>query len=207
MKKVLALALAIIMCLGMFAGCKPNDGDKEKDTPLVVGYSPFSSKFSPFFAESAYDQDVASMTAISLLTSDRTGAIIMNGIKGETIAYNGTDYTYKGPADLKITANDDGTVFYDFTLREDIKFSDGKAVTVDDVIFSMYVLCDPTYDGSSTLFAVPIEGMKEYRAGMTTLSKYLVQIGENNTDFSIVTEEQQTAFWTAVNGGMTYFVQ
>ena len=207
MKKVLALALAIIMCLGMFAGCKPNDGDKEKDTPLVVGYSPFSSKFSPFFAETAYDQDVASMTAISLLTSDRTGAIIMNGIKGETIAYNGTDYTYKGPADLKITANDDGTVFYDFTLREDIKFSDGKAVTVDDVIFSMYVLCDPTYDGSSTLFAVPIEGMKEYRAGMTTLSKYLVQIGENNTDFSIVTEEQQTAFWTAVNGGMTDFVQ
>ena len=207
MKKVLALALAIIMCLGMFAGCKPNDGDKEKDTPLVVGYSPFSSKFSPFFAETAYDQDVASMTAISLLTSDRTGAIIMNGIKGETIAYNGTDYTYKGPADLKITANDDGTVFYDFTLREDIKFSDGKAVTVDDVIFSMYVLCDPTYDGNSTLFAVPIEGMKEYRAGMTTLSKYLVQIGENNTDFSIVTEEQQTAFWTAVNGGMTDFVQ
>lgn len=207
MKKVLALALAIIMCLGMFAGCKPNDGDKEKDTPLVVGYSPFSSKFSPFFAETAYDQDVASMTAISLLTSDRTGAIIMNGIKGETIAYNGTDYTYKGPADLKITANDDGTVFYDFTLREDIKFSDGKALTVDDVIFSMYVLCDPTYDGSSTLFAVPIEGMKEYRAGMTTLSKYLVQIGENNTDFSIVTEEQQTAFWTAVNGGMTDFVQ
>ena len=207
MKKVLALALAIIMCLGMFAGCKPNDGDKEKDTPLVVGYSPFSSKFSPFFAETAYDQDVASMTAISLLTSDRTGAIIMNGIKGETIAYNGTDYTYKGPADLKITANDDGTVFYDFTLREDIKFSDGKALTIDDVIFSMYVLCDPTYDGNSTLFAVPIEGMKEYRAGMTTLAKYLVQIGENNTDFSIVTEEQQTAFWTAVNGGMTDFVQ
>lgn len=207
MKKVLALALAIIMCLGMFAGCKPNDGDKEKDTPLVVGYSPFSSKFSPFFAETAYDQDVASMTAISLLTSDRTGAIIMNGIKGETIAYNGTDYTYKGPADLKITANDDGTVFYDFTLREDIKFSDGKALTIDDVIFSMYVLCDPTYDGNITLFAVPIEGMEEYRAGMTTLSKYLVQIGENNTDFSIVTEEQQTAFWTAVNGGMTDFVQ
>ena len=101
MKKVLALALAIIMCLGMFAGCKPNDGDKDnKDTPLVVGYSPFSSKFSPFFAETAYDQDVASMTAISLLTSDRTGAIIMNGIKGETIAYNGTDYcSYRDSVD------------------------------------------------------------------------------------------------------------
>lgn len=33
----------------------------------------------------------------------------------------------------------------------------------------MYVLCDPTYDGNSTLFALPIEGMDAYRSGMDTL--------------------------------------
>ncbi len=206
MKRILALALVLVMCLGMLAGCAKTDDDKT-DKPLVVGYSPFNSKFSPFFAETAYDQDVAEMTSLGLLTSDRTGAIVMNGIKGETIAYNGTDYTYKGPADLKITENTDGTVFYDFTLRDDIKFSDGKKVTVDDVIFSMYVLCDPTYDGSSTLFAVPIQGLDDYLAGMTTLTKYLVKIGEDNTDFSVVTKEQQDAFWGAVNGGLTKFTQ
>ena len=42
-------------------------------------------------------------------------------------------------------------------------------MTIDDVIFSMYVLSDPTYDGSSTFYAVPIEGMEEYRSGMDTL--------------------------------------
>ena len=51
-------------------------------TPLVVGYSPFNSKFSPFFSETAYDQDVQAMTQIGLLTSDRTGAIIQKGIEG-----------------------------------------------------------------------------------------------------------------------------
>ena len=124
-------------------------------TPLVVGYSPFNSKFSPFFSETAYDQDVQAMTQIGLLTSDRTGAIIQKGIEGETIEFNGTPYTYYGPADLTITENEDGTVYYDFTLRNDLVFSDGEPVTIDDVIFSMYVLCDPTYDGSSTLYAQP----------------------------------------------------
>ena len=34
------------------------------DTPLVVAYDQFSQKFSPFFADTAYDVDVASMTQI-----------------------------------------------------------------------------------------------------------------------------------------------
>lgn len=72
---------------------------QNSDTPLVVGYSPFNSKFSHFLLETAYDQDVWTMTAIGLLNSDRQGSIIMNGIKGETKSYNGTDYTYYGPAD------------------------------------------------------------------------------------------------------------
>ena len=50
--------------------------EKSDDTPLVVGYAPFSSKFSPFFAESAYDQDAQTMTQVALLGSDRQGAII-----------------------------------------------------------------------------------------------------------------------------------
>lgn len=154
------------------------------ETPLVVGYSPFNSKFSPFFAETAYDQDVQRMTQLLLLSSDRMGAIVYNGIEGETIPYNGTDYTYYGPADCTITENEDGTVYYDFKLRDDIVFSDGEPLTIDDVIFNMYVLCDPTYDGSATLFSQPIEGLQEYRSGMDTLFNLLVAAGRDNTDFT-----------------------
>ena len=145
--RILALALSVVMCLSLVVGCGKKDGGNSgaKDT-LVVGYSPFSSKFSPFFSETAYDQDVYTMTALGLLTSDRTGAIVEKGIKGETRSYNGTDYTYYGPADMTVSENPDGTVYYDFTLRDDLKFSDGEPITIDDVIFSMYVLCDPTYD-------------------------------------------------------------
>ena len=206
--RILALALSVVMCLSLVVGCGKKDGGNSgaKDT-LVVGYSPFNSKFSPFFSETAYDQDVWGMTAISLLNSDRQGAIIMKGIEGETKAYNGTDYTYHGPADCEIVENTDGTVDYNFKLREDLKFSDGEPITIDDVIFSMYVLCDPTYDGNSTLFALPIQGMDAYRSGMDTLYNLMLAAGRDNTDFSKWKEADQTAFWADVDQAGVKFVQ
>jgi len=193
---VLVLTVAMILSLGAFtAMAEPAEGEAQdpaaeagteaaeervvdENTPLVVGYSFFNSKFSPFFAETAYDQDVQQLTQLPLLTSDRMGAVVYHGIEGETIEYNGTDYTYYGPADLEVTENEDGTVYYDFTLRDDLVFSDGEPITVDDIIFSMYVMCDPTYDGSSTLFSMPIEGMEEYRSGMDTLFHLILAAGD-----------------------------
>ena len=191
LNKLLAFALALVMvfCLGSAALAA------DEDTPLVVGYSPFNSKFSPFFSETAYDMEAMDLTQVALLPSDRTGAVLLNSMEGETVEYNGTPYTYYGPANCVITENEDGTVYYDFTLRDDLVFSDGEPLTVDDVIFSMYVLCDPTYDGSSTLYAQPIEGMEEYRSGMDTLLNLIFSAGRENDDFSIFSEEQQNAFW------------
>lgn len=193
--RIFSVVLALLMVVGLFAGCK-----KTNDT-LVVGYSPFSSKFSPFFSETAYDQDAQAMTQLGLLTSDRTGAIILKGIEGETKAYNGTDYTYYGPADLTITEDKEtGKVYYDFKLREDLKFSDGEKLTIDDVIFSMYVLCDPTYEGNSTLYALPIEGIEEYRSGMEGRGELIFKAGKDGyTATDYFTEEQYNKFWDYYN--------
>ncbi len=78
LKKALALALAMVMCLSLLAGCgggtdAPAD-EEVNTTPLVVGYAPFNSKFSPFFSETAYDQDAMSLTQVALLGTDRKGA-------------------------------------------------------------------------------------------------------------------------------------
>ena len=186
---------------------EPAAEEPAKADTLVVGYSLFSQKFTPFFADTAYDQDVASMTQLSLLGTDREGNVVMNGIEGETRTYNGTDYLYTGIADLVITENDDGTVDYDFTMRDDIVFSDGTPMTADDVIFTLYVLSDPTYTGSSTFYAQPIVGMEEYRSGMDTLFNLLVAAGPDNTDFTYWTEDQQTAFWADIEQAGEKFAQ
>ena len=194
--------------LGALAGCSggtSSDGGSDagsaasSDTPLVVGYSNFSSKFSPFFSETAYDQDAYAMTQVSLINNDRLGQIIYKGIDGETTEYNGTEYTYYGPADVEVTENEDGTVIYDITMRDDIVDSEGENLTADDIIFNYYVLCDPTYDGSSTLFSFPIKGMEAYRSGMASLFSLINEAGRDNTDFTYWTEEQQTAFWAGAD--------
>lgn len=215
-KKLLALLLALAMCLGL-AACggdgetsgassnpEPEDG---KGKTLVATATGFEAKFSPFFGAAADDMDVADLVTLYAMYVDRVSNPVLQGIEGETRSYNGTDYTYYGPCDITMTPNDDGTVYYDIKMREDLVFSDGSPIDIDDLIFSLYVLLDPTYDGSSTVYSIPIQGLEEYRDSMTTLTKALVAAGEDNTDFSLWTEEQQTAFWTAVNEGGVAFAQ
>lgn len=208
--KLLALVLAVCMCFGLLAGCGDNAtssaaegsaaassaAETTEGKTLVAAATGFESKFSPFFAACADDQDVADLFTLYLMGSDRVGSPVLNGIQGETRSYNGTDYTYTGPADIVVTENADGTVYYDITMRDDIVFSDGTPADIDDVIFGLYVYCDPTYDGSTTIYSQPIEGMEEYRAGMDSLYNLLVAAGEDNTDFSLWDESTQTAFWT-----------
>lgn len=220
-KKLLALLLALAMCVGVLASCSNNadqnssDPGTESNQPsaepandtLVIAEDGMDGKFSPFFYTAVPDETIVNLTHTMLFGVDRDGAIVEKGIEGETREYNGTDYTYTGIADMETVENSDGTVDYNITLKEGVLFSDGHEMNIDDVIFSMYVLSDPTYDGSSTFFSLPIEGMTEYRQNNTTLALLLAQLGEDNTDFSLVTEEQQTAFWAAVNDGLVAFAQ
>ena len=154
--KLMALVLALVMVVSMFAGCKKADdatttesndvttesnetteNNSDKADTLVFATSTFGQKFSTFFATTAYDMDVVDLTTGGLLTADREGNIVRNGIEGETIPYNGTDYTYYGMGDVEVVENDDGTVDYNLTMRDDIKFSDGTPATIDDVIFGI----------------------------------------------------------------------
>ena len=191
--RVLSLALALCLVLTALIGMPVSAADNE--TALRVGTAKLSGCFSPFFSENAYDNDVVAMTGANLLETDRQGMVVEKSKTGETRPYHGTNYTYNGIADVTVTENADGTVAYDFDLRNDVLFSDGEKLTADDVIFSMYVLADPTYDGSSTFSALPIVGMEAYRAGMAPLYRLLLDAGEDNTDFSLWTKATQNMFW------------
>ena len=92
---VLAFLSVILLSLPVIA-------QPESSTPFVFGSPNFSQKFSPFYADTGYDMDVIEMTFSPLMTTDRVGGIIFNGINGETRPYNGKDYTYYGIADLSV---------------------------------------------------------------------------------------------------------
>lgn len=235
-RKMLALVLGLALCSSALAGCSTTKtpetsaestgettdtadtaagetaaGDNEAagsaDGTLVAAATGFENKFSPFFAQCADDQDVADMTQLYMLYTDRVSNPVLNAIEGETREYNGTDYTYTGPADITVTENEDGTVFYDMKMRDDLVFSDGTPIDIDDFIFSLYVLLDPSYDGSSTIYSTPILGLEEYRSGMDTLVNLLAHAGRDNTDFSKWDEATQTEFWKELDEAGASFAQ
>lgn len=212
LKKLLALILAVAMVFAL-AACgetkavetQPAETAEpaeevvaEEIKTLSYATATFGQKFSPFFSTTAYDAEVVDFTQIGLLAADRGGAVINNGIEGVTVDYNGTDYFYNGAGDVEVVQNEDGTVDYFLTMRDDIVFSDGTPATIDDVIFGFYVFVDPTYDGSSTYYALPIEGMEEYRAGMESRQNLILAAGNEGYEANdYYTEDQYNTYWDA----------
>lgn len=222
MKKLLSIVLAVCMLLGVtsvsFAETADAAEEARDENTLVVGYLPFSEKFSPFFADTGYDQDVTEIVCGVLLTTDRQGGIVYNAIEGETIPYNGTDYTYQGPADVSVNYDEaaDQTT-YTIKLREGVLFSDGVELTADDIIFSLYVYLDPAYAGSTTINSYAIVGLQDYLTQTTSevYSKYeaivnaIVAAGPDHewAEGDEFTAEQQAAYWAMLDAAWTDDVQ
>ena len=213
MKKAIALILSLVMCVSLFTACGKQGSTDDQGTgttakTLVVGTQNFDGKFSPFFYTNSYENDVMSMVFDGLLLTDREGSVVLKGADGEVRPYNGKDYTYNGVANCDIVENADGTVDYKITMKQGIKFSDGEEMTIDDVIFSYYVLLDPTYDGVSTLYSIPIKGLEAYRTGMESRMNLILAAGPDGyTATDYFTEDQYNTFWAAFNAAGVKFAQ
>lgn len=213
-RKLITLFLATVMLVSTIAPVFA----QETNVPFVFGQSIMSQKFSPFYADTAYDQDVVEMTTVSLLTTDRVGAIIYNGIEGETNSYNGKDYTYYGIADLSVVYDEAADVTtYTAKLRDDIVFSDGEPLNADDVIFTYYVYLDPAYVGSTTLNSYKILGLQDYLTQTTsdiysrfeTIADDIQAAGPDHewTEADGWTKEQQDAYWALIESNWVAEVQ
>ena len=152
-KKGLYRALAIALCGAMsattvvsLAGCKK----KNKRDAIVLMTEELSGLFNPFYATSGTDQDVVGMTQIGMLSTDSNG----HTVAGEDQPTVVLDYEVKSGTTESV---------YTFVLKNGLKFSDGKPLTMNDVLFNMYEYLDPVYTGSSTMYSIKIKGLSEYR--------------------------------------------
>lgn len=194
MKKKLISLLLVASMVASLAACGGDKGGAVDSTEsgsnttttstydtLVVGLQSLDGVFSPFFYSSAYDFQAFSPVFEQVCELNPDGELVDNAGHVEV---------------EEVTAEDGSTKYvYTVTLQEGMTFSDGEPVTIDDVLFTYYVMADPTYDGMSTFGTLDIEGMEEYRNSAAPLWKAMVNAGEENTDFSNWTEEQQTAFF------------
>ena len=151
-KKIISLILCLSMCLGSvaaFTGC----GKEKKPDAFVIMTEQLDGLFNPFFSTSASDGTIVSMTQIGMLGS--------NYVDGEVeVAYGEDEAVVVKDYDIKENGD---TTTYTFVIKNGIKFSDGKPLTMNDILFNYYVYLDPVYTGSSTLYSTDIVGLSEYR--------------------------------------------
>ncbi len=135
----------------------PSQPAEDRENRLIVRTENATADFTPFSPHGRTGRTLAALTGVTLLGTARGGEAVTAGLTGQTVAFGNTDYAYSGIADVQRN----GKVFT-VTLCEDIYFSDGVNLTADDVIFSMYVLADPSYRGTCAFSQLPIRGLKEY---------------------------------------------
>ena len=125
---------------------------KTETRPVVFSTEPLDGNFNPFFATSATDVDVLSMTQISMLGVDADGNVAC-GQDQPTVV---DSYTIKTDDEGKFTD-------YSFVIKNGIKFSNGTDLTIEDVLFNLYVYLDPAYMGSATIYSTDIVGLAAYQ--------------------------------------------
>ena len=166
--RVMSTALCGVMAFSTVASLA-SCTEKKKDS-ITIMTEELSGLFNPFYATSGTDMDVVGMTQISMLSTDEKG----NPVAGDEHPTVVQDFEYK-----IIGEGEDAKTVYTFVLKNDLKFSDGHPLTMEDVLFNMYEYLDPVYTGSSTMYSVDIQGLSQYRT-QTNLSG-----GSEDTDAQI----------------------
>jgi len=148
-----ALAMSVTLCssaAALLSGCI---GQGNYNGPLVIMTEDLNELFNPFFSTSGTDMDVVGQTQLSMFTTDAKGQLAY----GEDEATVVLDYKQEYNAAQNVTD-------YYFVIKNGIKFSDGVPLTMNDIMFNIYVYLDPAYTGSSTMYSTDIVGLQQYRS-------------------------------------------
>ena len=128
---------------------------------LTIACTPFSGRCDPFDALEDSDRLLMRLTQTPLLcrASDGSFAETAEGV---------------GAAGLRVMSRGDGSTVLRIAMRENVRYADGSYADADDLIFTLYVLLDPDYNGALTLRDSAIAGLKAYRTGTSPaiLEKY-----------------------------------
>ncbi len=162
MKKIMSIFIVLTLALmTIFTGCQNEDSKKKetkeevkteiskkdiKDTIVYSIVSEPSGMFNPLISNTTYDDKVNNLIYSSLIKYDENMNIVMDLAKNYTVSED----------NLKIS----------FELKDDLKWHDGKDLTLEDVKFTFKSLADKKYAGAFYSVAQNIKGAKEYKEGL-----------------------------------------
>jgi oligopeptide transport system substrate-binding protein len=195
MKKILALALVLVMCLTLVA-C----GNKEKTNTAELSVCLASE---PDTLDPALNSAVDGATMVSHLFSglakwaqDKDGKLV--------IVADAVKELVEG------VANDDGTVTYTYTLRDGLKWSDGKDVTAADYVFAWNRAASPALSADYNYMFDVVKGYAEMWETDDSGEKFVnpdAKLAVEAVDAKTlkVTLNNAVAYWNELLAFPTYF--
>ncbi|MBQ8975057.1 MAG: hypothetical protein IJ072_04965, partial [Oscillospiraceae bacterium] len=161
---------------------EPEDAEEEEPLPVIECRSlpAFTNNFNPFTA-----------------TGDDAEAV---GLVYSTLADS---------ACRTVVPSEDGGYLVTYEIYDGVRFSDGRQMTADDVIYTLNIICDPMYtfahpDGPARV----IYGTDEYQTGYTPVYTYILSDLQNGVapDGTYYPQEDSDLFAQALRDAGIRFV-
>lgn len=159
-KKLWALVLCVAMMAMVFAGCSSSNSANI----LKMGLSGYSGVFNPIISDNLYDSYVCATIFEGLVKIDEKGEVV---------------------GDLATFELSDDHLTYTFTLKDGIKFSDGTALTTEDVAFTYRTMAAPYYQGPRAYAVSSLKGYEEFHSGATEEFAGIEVVDEKTIKFII----------------------
>lgn len=166
-KKSLLLMLTIgLLAIGGCSGdknSKEKTKDKIKETIVYTLTASPSGVFNPIISNTLSDDSVNDVVYESLFKFDKNFNLVPAIAESYDASQDGTEVTFK--------------------LKDNLKWSDGTPLTMDDVLFTFYSLASPDYIGPKFGNIEKVLGAKEYQKGKTATIKGIKKLDNNRIKF------------------------
>lgn len=145
--KIIKSVITLLICLifAVLPGCKNLGGFTVGNAELKIGVEGLNGNYNPFYSVSDADYEIV---------SQMFRPIQIKGTDNTLINHSGSiSYEFIGENQVKYTVS----------INDDMFFSDGTHITIDDVIFAYHFIADASYDGIyKDWYLNDIVGLKEY---------------------------------------------
>ncbi len=212
MKKILALVLALALCISMVACTTEQKPEGTQGTQDTQGTDPVESGATTLSVCLASEPDTLDPALNSAVDGATMVSHLFSGLAKWAQDEEGKLVIVADAAAELVegVANEDGTVTYTYTLRDGLKWSDGKDVTAADFVFAWNRAASPVLSADYNYMFDVVKGYAEMwetdESGETFVNpdaKLAVEATDEKT--LVITLNNAVAYWNELLAFPVYF--
>ncbi len=175
-KRLIAVSLALVAGAALIIfGRRAVSKEKIQDAP-AIGIGRLTGSFLPFSEAADGDRAVRALTLLSLSETLTDGTVSATE-NGACAAKSAEVFFTTREKNRTSEFVDGGFTAVRYTLKEGVEFTDGKPLTAEDVLFSLYALLDPLSGGERGGLTA-LAGYDDYYYGIEGISEIIASAKE-----------------------------